>query len=80
MLIEFVAITDKGEITVEASIVGRGRPHAIIMSLRSGGKLLDLPNVKEQEPLKALALEEASKSEFYAAAMSKDTKRKEETQ
>ena len=80
MLIEFVAITDKGEIQVEASIVGRGKPHAIIMSLRSGGKLLDLPNVKEQEPLREMALALASKDEYYETAMSKDTKRKEENQ
>lgn len=73
MLIEFLAQTEQGEISVEASIVGRGRPHAIIMSLRKDGKLLDLPPVKEQEPLKALALEEASKDEYWAAAMSKDT-------
>ena len=68
MLIEFLALTDSGEITVEASIVGRGRPHAIVMSVRSGGKLIDLPIEKERE-LAALALQEASTSEYFKEAM-----------
>jgi len=73
MLIEFLALTDIGEITVEASIVGRGRPHAIIMSVRSGGKMLDLPIEKERE-LATLALEEAGKVEYFQLAMQKDSK------
>ena len=68
MLIEFLALTDSGEITVEASIVGRGRPHAIVMSVRSGGKLIDLPIEKERE-LAALALKEASGAEYFQEAM-----------
>ena len=68
MLIEFSAQTETGEISVEASIVGRGKPHAIIMSVRSGGKLLDLSIEKERE-LAALALQEASTSEYFKEAM-----------
>ena len=79
MLIEFLALTDSGEITVEASIVGRGRPHAIVMSVRSGGKLIDLPIEKERE-LAALALEEASGAEYFQEAMQNNTTNKGEKQ
>ena len=79
MLIEFLALTDRGEITVEASIVGRGRPHAIVMSVRSGGKLIDLPIEKERE-LAALALKEASGAEYFQEAMQNNTTNKGEKQ
>ena len=79
MLIEFLALTDSGEITVEASIVGRGRPHAIIIGARREGKLIDLPIEKERE-LAALALEEASGAEYFQEAMQNNTTNKGEKQ